>query len=230
MTRKGCPNCGDMKLYSLRDGRRMCAGCRAKFSVRPRRSRLSHGVRQKLLGAFWQGSSARRAAYEAGVNEKTAQAYFRRARALLAEDAPAPTSGVTTEALGGNATSSQRVAVFGIQEGLRTVRVLMPGEAARIGGLRNASISWVYASSPEAARRLELSSFFRIGRRDVVLWHGKAQINRVDSFWAFARSRLKTFHGGYRSSFALFLKEMAFRFNARSTPDAYASVRALLEA
>lgn len=107
----------------------------------------------------------------------------------------------------------------------------MPGEAIRLGGARNAAISWVYAPSPEAAVRIRARSFFRIPRPDEVrLWHGRAQISRADSFWRFASERLKTYRGGYRFAFGLYLKEMAFRFNMRSRPDGLQKLEEALRA
>ncbi len=217
-----CPFCPGTRFYRLGDGRWMCAGCRRRFASGPRRSRLTPETAAKLIRAFWQGDSAAAAARSTRVNVKTAHRYFRRIRLALAADAALgeqhPTAQSSIAAL---EPERRRVAVFGIQEGIRSIRVLMPGEAMRLGGARNASISWVFAPSLEAARTLRVASFFRIPRSDEVrLWHGKAQISRADSFWRFATARLKTYRGGYRHAFGLYLKEMAFRFNHRGQPEA----------
>lgn len=206
--------------------------CGAKFSIRPRKSRLPATVRTELLALFWQGAPAERAATIARVNRKTALAYYRRFRLAIVKHESASAERPAESGLRqmANTERTLRTPVFGIQEGLRAIRVLMPGEAQALGGIRNASISWVYAPSGEAARRLRLDSFFRIGRQEVVRWHGRAQISRADRFWSFARDRLRTYRGGYRGDFPLFLKEMAFRFNARSNPGGFAALRAAVAA
>ena len=43
----------------------------------------------------------------------------------------------------------------------------------------------------------------------------KSHINGIESFWAFAKSRLTKFHGIADSTFYLHLKECEFRFNYR---------------
>ena len=45
----------------------------------------------------------------------------------------------------------------------------------------------------------------------------KCHINGIESFWAFAKSRLTKFHGISDSTFYLHLKECEFRFNYRDT-------------
>lgn len=229
---QNCPKCQARKRYRLADGRRKCAECGAKFSIRPRKSRLSAAVRAELLSLFWKGVPAERAASIVRVNRKTALAYFRRFRLAIVkyESASAERASEAGSRQAAAAERTSRTPVFGIQEGLRAIRVLMPGEAQALGGIRNASISWVYAPSGEAARRLRLDSFFRIGRQEVVRWHGRAQISRADRFWSFARDRLRIYRGGYRGDFPLFLKEMAFRFNARSNPGGFAALRAAVAA
>ena len=45
--------------------------------------------------------------------------------------------------------------------------------------------------------------------------NGKNHINGIESFWAFAKHRLKKFHGWRKDAFYLHLKECEFRFNHR---------------
>ena len=45
---------------------------------------------------------------------------------------------------------------------------------------------------------------------------GKSHINGIESFWAFAKTRLAKFRGLNKDSFYLHLKECEFRFNNRS--------------
>jgi len=188
-------------------------------------------VRSQLLSCFWSGLSAEKTAERTGVNRKTALAHFRRFRQTIAQmDAAGSSVGGPSGAARtlDRHERTQRTPVFGIREGLRAVTVLMPGEAQFLGGARNPSISWVYAPSAESARDLNLDVFFHIGRQEVVRWHGRAQISRADRFWSFARDWLRAHHGGYRREFGLFLKEAAYRFNARSTPGGLERLKAAL--
>jgi len=46
--------------------------------------------------------------------------------------------------------------------------------------------------------------------------NGKSHINGIESFWAFAKTRLSKFRGLNKSTFYLHLKETEFRFNHRN--------------
>ena len=46
--------------------------------------------------------------------------------------------------------------------------------------------------------------------------NGKSYINGIESFWAFAKTRLSKFRGLNRNTFYLHLKETEFRFNHRN--------------
>lgn len=56
---------------------------------------------------------------------------------------------------------------------------------------------------------------------------GKAHINGIESFWAFAKIRLVKFKGIHKSKFYLHLKESEFRFNHRNE-DLYTKLLDLL--
>ena len=45
---------------------------------------------------------------------------------------------------------------------------------------------------------------------------GKNHINGIESFWSYAKHRLKKFHGWQKDAFYLHLKECEFRFNHRN--------------
>lgn len=46
--------------------------------------------------------------------------------------------------------------------------------------------------------------------------NGKSHINGIESFWAFAKTRLSKFRGLNKNTFYLHLKETEFRFNHRN--------------
>ena len=53
----------------------------------------------------------------------------------------------------------------------------------------------------------------RHGKNEFV--RGKTHINGIESFWAFAKTRLTQFRGVHKTTFTLHLKECEFRFNNR---------------
>ena len=53
----------------------------------------------------------------------------------------------------------------------------------------------------------------RHGKNEFV--RGKTHINGIESFWAFAKTRLSQFRGVHKATFILHLKECEFRFNNR---------------
>ena len=56
---------------------------------------------------------------------------------------------------------------------------------------------------------------FRVNHGEDEFVHEKSHINGIESFWAFAKTRLAKFRGMNKSSFYLHLKESEFRFNHR---------------
>ena len=57
---------------------------------------------------------------------------------------------------------------------------------------------------------------YRVNHGSDQFVHSKSHINGIESFWAFAKSRLTKFHGISGSTFNLHLKECEFRFNYRN--------------
>jgi transposase-like protein len=56
---------------------------------------------------------------------------------------------------------------------------------------------------------------FRVNHGEDEFVHEKSHINGIESFWAFAKTRLAKFRGMNKSTFYLHLKESEFRFNHR---------------
>jgi transposase len=59
------------------------------------------------------------------------------------------------------------------------------------------------------------SKHFRVDHRDTKFSNGRSYINRIESFWSFAKRRLQKFNGVSKKNFDLHLKECEFRFNNR---------------
>jgi hypothetical protein len=75
---------------------------------------------------------------------------------------------------------------------------------------------------PEAFSQTEVNpDFFVYRRRDREeilpdeFVNERSHINGIESFWAFAKTRLAKFRGMSKSTFYLHLKESEFRFNYR---------------
>jgi hypothetical protein len=56
---------------------------------------------------------------------------------------------------------------------------------------------------------------FRVDHGNNEFAQGKTYINGIESFWAFAKTRLSKYKGMNRRTFYLHLKECEFRFNNR---------------
>ena len=57
---------------------------------------------------------------------------------------------------------------------------------------------------------------FRVSHSNNEFANKQTNINGIESFWSFAKTRLVKFHGISKSTFNLHLKEYEFRFNYRS--------------
>jgi len=51
--------------------------------------------------------------------------------------------------------------------------------------------------------------------------NGKAHINSIESFWAYAKERLIKHHGLSQKKFSLYLKELEWRFNHKKNLDLF---------
>jgi len=56
---------------------------------------------------------------------------------------------------------------------------------------------------------------FRVRHGQNEFVRGKTHINGIESFWAYAKTRLSQFRGVHKTTFILHLKECEFRFNNR---------------
>ena len=55
----------------------------------------------------------------------------------------------------------------------------------------------------------------RINHAKALAYRGHNHINGIEGFWSYAKHKLYNYHGVSRSNFALYLKEMEYRFNHR---------------
>lgn len=58
--------------------------------------------------------------------------------------------------------------------------------------------------------------YYRFNQNTCETVDGKKQVDDIESFWIFAKTRLAQFHGISKNKFLLHLKECEFRFNYRN--------------
>lgn len=204
-----CPFCGGIHLYKLGDGRRKCRDCRRRFTPNRMASRLDDNVLDKLCGLFWDLVPAEEASAALGLNRKTVQRYYRKMRQAIAEHKP-DTVGSDQQTWqivgffhgywrrGGLSNDLTGVfPVFGLACMDGSVRVIMAHNKADYSRLDAHSLCMAALQKPNGDQD-------RLGRR------------LADEFWAYARPRLGTYHGGWKANLPLFLQEMEFRFNHRN--------------
>jgi len=77
--------------------------------------------------------------------------------------------------------------------------------------------STIYTDAWRAYDGLVLNGYkhYRIHHHKNEFARGKNQINGIESFWSFTKSRMKKFNGIKKDKFLLYLKESEWRWNYR---------------
>ncbi len=221
-------------LYRLGDGRRQCKKCRKKFTARKKTCRLPGSTLREIARLFWLMVPAARVARDLGINRKTVMRYYSIIRAGIASDREKEIGQLAgevevDEAYFGGVRKGKRgrgaggkIPIFGLLKRNGEVRVVFPERLDRktLHGAIKAHVrpqSWVYTDSYRVYDRLDLEGFkhARICH-DEAFADKKIHINGIESFWGFAKRRLKMYHGGFKKNFPLFIREMEFEFNHRN--------------
>ena len=230
-----CPICSGKVFYRLGDGRLLCKGCRKKFSIKERKSRLDSDCQKDLALYFWQKVSADRSAGILGLNKKTVQRFYHRFRIAMAREnvlrIQKNRSGQNGDdyqsCYGGDCPGGQKIPVFWVANRLKGVCVFMPPKnTGGEGFLVPAPSVMVYTFDEKNVELLNIDEFaqeFIDGENSPQPSPGHAELLK---FWPYARQGLKHYRGGFRSRFGLYLTEMAFRFNYREERPA---IKRLLE-
>ena len=117
--------------------------------------------------------------------------------------------------------AKNKIPVFGILEGNGIVSVdIVPNVGAKT--LLNMTIKKVRRGSIVYTDKFHsYDSLMFCGYRHLKVDHGKyfgsgkVYINGLEGFWSFAKERLIKFHGVSKQNFALYLKELEYRYNNR---------------
>jgi hypothetical protein len=231
-----CPGCGETRGHLLADGRTQCAGCRKKFSPVRRRGRLPEGVREAIVEGFLAMRPAHTVADDAGVNPKTVQHHFLRMREGIAADRERRLrddhGGLLVQRSLFTLAAEGRVGrgaepLCGILSKGGETRLLFASDETEdgCGRVRATDIQgWVYAVDPGALARLELDRIHHLS----LCRTGDGSCLARD-FWIRAKRWLTTYHGGFRTRFPLYLREMEFRVNRETMPDPRNYLKNVLE-
>jgi transposase len=246
--RRRCFKCGDHKLFPLSDGRYECRSCHARFSdfsgTYLSGIKLGFDKVGWLVYLFSLELSVRRSARELGVNYKTAYNFFDRIRrAITANDYATGLSGeveLDETYVGGKRKGKRgrgaagKVPVFGMLEraGKVVVEVVSDVKEKTLMGLITKTIepgSLTYSDGFKSYNSLIVNGYEHIRiDHEKEFANGKAHINSIESFWAYAKERLAKYHGVSPLKLYLYLKELEFRFNNRQALDLFELINSQL--
>lgn len=239
-----CPRCGEQRIYSLSGGRLRCAGC--KYTFQPFSGRwinngaLSSSEWLQLTEMFVRELSPHQIKEALGLSYNTVYKALTALRfAILAHSADAaqllgPETGLDSYLKGNRLTGGPKqmrqdtIPVFGLLRRDNFVFIdLMPGFQAetvfhfhlnfhlklqRSGNLVYTDRFRDYAALVFCGN--DSLPYGIIRRSDDLPFIDASR----DEFWAMAKERLRSFRGISCQRFALYLKELEFRFNNRTRP------------
>jgi len=221
-----CPECHCREAYQLADGRRKCRRCGKKFTHRRQVSRLDNKTLKQIAVFFWLMVPASKVAEDLRLNRKTVQRHYRLLRqaiGLAAEDYGDETG---VEANFEMNTDGKRGAeerpVVGLAIQGRTIRVtLAPNSLAGQDGKTAAELqALIFSGTDHAFRSRDLQDMhIQLKNQEPAQSRDAEYQAEMLKFWRFVRGMIKMYRGRHREDFALFMREVEFRFNQRHSPD-----------
>ena len=216
-----CPVCHGRDAYHLADGRRKCRRCGKKFTHRRQVSRLPNKALRQIAVFFWLMVPASKAATDLQLNRKTVQRHYRLLRQAIgsaagehAEDSEAEEARSLSDGGGGGGTE---LPLVGLAIQGRTIRVSMePGRSKAPEDMQ----AVIFASDDTAFRSRDLQEL-HIQLQDSRQARGAEADYREEmlKFWRFVKGMIRMYRGKHRDDFALFMREVEFRFNQRHNPE-----------
>jgi transposase len=234
-----CPRCDKRKLYKLRDGRYRCSRCDYTFHDFSGRwinhGRLSCLQWLSIIKLFELEVSVHKMAMQMKMSYKAVYGAVNTIRMSIlshAEDADMLLGGEIEldEAYFGGKRKGNRgrgaagkVPVFGILErnGIVHVNVVPNVTAETLLGLTVKKVRRGSVVYPDKFRSYDSLMF--CGYRHLKVDHGKyfssgkVYINGLEGFWSWAKERFIKHHGVSKKYFPLYLKELEFRYNNRTS-------------
>jgi transposase len=225
---KKCIFCGSYGLYRLADGRVKCRKCRGVYSLRKVKQDLN------VLHYFALELSANRTASELGLSYNTVRdkyMFFREKIAEYSEETFRRLSGeleIDETYFGGKRKGKRgrgahnKVVVFGILErNGKVYTTVVPDVSAQTlmaeieaktekGSVFYTDCFKSYKSLKQYGKHNKINKQFAYAK-------GHNHVNGLEGFWSFAKERFHKYHGINKQNYALYLKEMEFRFNNRNS-------------
>lgn len=232
-----CQACSCRAIYRLAEGRYRCSGCRYTFGLFTGTwfglVRVELRIWLWLIKLFELELTARQAATHLGVSYPTVLRAFTLIRkAILAQEQPQIMRSeveLDESYFGGRRKGKRgrgaagKVPVFGILERKGKVSVtVIPDVTGKT--LLHETIRMVKRGSlvyTDKFRGYDALTF--CGYRHLKVDHGKrfargrVHINGLEGFWSYAKGKLYKHHGVSPSKFSLYLYEMQFRYNHRTS-------------
>jgi transposase-like protein len=196
-------------------------------------SRISNRTMRQLVSLFALEVPAVRAARALRIHRHSAERVYAIIRHGIAEECEreAPLVGeveVDESYFGGHRKGNRgrgaagKVAVFGLlkRNGKVYTRPVPDVSRAVLRLIIKQKVpegSTIYSDSFRSYDGLLTNGYrhYRINHGNGVFAERRNHINGIESFWAFAKTKLRRYYGVRRSRFFLYLKEMEFRFNHR---------------
>ena len=215
-------------MYGLADGRVKCRKCRKVYSLRKLRKDLD------ILHYFALELSANRVASELGLSYKTVRNKYMSFREKIAEYSEENFRKLSGELeidetyFGGKRKGKRgrgafnKVVVFGILErNGKVYTTVVPNVSAEILmteiKAKTEKGSVFYTDDFKSYKSLKHYGKHSKIKKIKAYARGRTHINGIEGFWSFAKERFHKYHGINRQNYALYLKEMEFRFNSRNS-------------
>ena len=199
------------------------------------RSKISEAKFRQIIRLFCLDLSASQIAELAGINRNTVNRFLQAIRMRIAEfcEALSPVKGdieVDESYFGARRVKGVRgrgargkTIVFGLfkRNGQVYAEIVADASRATLQGIIRGKVDLESVIHSDGWRGynglvdLGYKKHYRVEHGKNEFANSKSHINGIESFWAFAKTRLTRYRGINKNSFYLHLKESEFRFNYR---------------
>lgn len=236
-----CPDCDSKEIGQPKGQRYYCIDCSNRFTLYTGTYLAWGKIKpQKLIAAvklFTLEHSARKTAKELNLNYKTVLSLFDTIRLAMLHHRSDGSRHLNGEVefdetyVGGRCKGKRgrgaghKTPVFGMIErnGRVIVEVVADVSSSTLSQIvkeRVKKSAIVYTDKFKSYSSLIINGYGHVRiDKEKHFANGKIHINSIESFWAYAKERLAKYHGIKPEKLYLYLKELEFRFNHRSTKD-----------
>lgn len=234
-----CPYCGGGRVGGVRRNKVKCYGCRREWSVK--RGSVLENIKIPLgkvllaVKLFEMELPALRASRQLGVAYKTMLKLYDVLRRCIYCELEGKSDCLRGEVemdesyFGGTRKgkrgrgAANKIPVFGILERQGKVRVEIVEDVTAQTLLKLALKKVKRGSLIYTDRYRSYDGLVALGFRHERIDHslrfanGRVYINGIEGFWSYAKERLAKYHGVSKEKFVLYLKELEYRYNMRSS-------------